>query len=191
MAAEDKPRIYQGGWDMILSLAVIIVAMVVAVGATGLCSYEPGTPEGGPVREVDAESFMGLEARATDYPLYLPESPEGWVTNSARRSYIGDTPAPVVGWVTADQGYIQLTQTDQSLEDAVKEIDADPRELDRTFDLEGYQVEVYQSEYADVRDLWVVDHGDSRLLFSGAAFEEDFRTIISATLLSEPLPSEL
>ena len=45
---------------MFLSLALIVVLMVVSVGATGLCTYEPGAPEGGPVREVDAHTFMSM-----------------------------------------------------------------------------------------------------------------------------------
>jgi len=174
---------------MMLSLAVIIVAMVVTVGATGLCTYEPGTPENGPVREVDATSFMGMEARASQFPVYLPADPEGWTPNSARRSYLNQTPAPVVGWVTADGGYIQMTQTDQPLDDAVKGIDDDPRQHDRTVDVAGQPVEVYHSDESDVRDLWVVDTGDSRLLFSGAGRDEEFETIITAVVESAPLPT--
>ncbi|AJK68415.1 hypothetical protein B840_03980 [Corynebacterium marinum DSM 44953] len=174
---------------MILSLLVVVVLMVVSVGATGLCSYEPGTPENGPVREVDARTFMGMEARAASFPLRLPESPEGWTTNSARRSQVEQTPSPVVGWVTAEGGFIQLTQTSLPLADAVRGIDSHRRDLDRTIDVAGYQVEVYHSEESDVRDLWAVDMGDARLLFGGASREEDFLTIIEATVTSEPLPS--
>ncbi|QGU04160.1 hypothetical protein CETAM_04445 [Corynebacterium comes] len=173
---------------MVLSLLIIVVLMVVSVGATGLCSYEPGTPENGPVREVDARTFMGMEARASAFPVRMPESPEGWITNSARRGMIEQTPAPIVGWVTAERGYIQLTQTSLPLADAVRAIDAHPRDLDRTIDVAGQPVEVYHSEESDVRDLWAVDMGDTRLLFSGAGREEDFLTIIEATVTSEPLP---
>lgn len=174
---------------MALSLLVIVVLMVVSVGATGLCSYEPGAPENGPVREVDARTFMGMEARATSFPVRLPESPEGWITNSARRSQVEQTPAPVVGWVTDESGFIQLTQTAVPLADAVRGVDPHPRDLDRTITVAGEQVEVYHSEESDVRDLWAVDMGDARLLFSGAAREEDFLTIIEATVTSAPLPS--
>jgi len=173
---------------MFLSLALIVVLMVVSVGATGLCTYEPGAPEGGPVREVDAHTFMGMEARASQFPVYLPADPEGWTPNSARRSYLNQTPAPVVGWVTADGGYIQMTQTDQPLDDAVKGIDDDPRQHDRTVDVAGQPVEVYHSDESDVRDLYAVDLGETRILYTGAASDEEFREIIEATVTSEPLP---
>lgn len=172
-----------------LSLGIIIIAMIVVVGTTGLCSYEPGAPESGPVREVDAESFMGMEARATNFPVRLPENPEGWMTNSARRSMIDGTQAPVVGWVTADRGYIALTQTMLPLDDAVKNIDSDFRELSRTEDIAGQEVRIYHSDESDVRDLWAVDMGEVRLLFTGAGSQEEFRTIIAATIYSAPLPS--
>lgn len=174
---------------MILSLAVVVVLMVVSVGATGLCSYEPGVPENGPVREVDAHTFMGMEARAASYPLRMPENPEGWVTNSARRGQVAETPAAIVGWVTAEGGFIQLTQTPVPLAKAVREIDPHPRDLDRTVAVAGQDVEVYQSEERDVRDLWAVDMGETRLLFSGAAADEEFLTIIEDTVAAEPLPA--
>ena len=173
---------------MFLSLALIVVLMVVSVGATGLCTYEPGAPEGGPVREVDAHTFMGMEARATNFPVRMPENPDGWVTNSARRGQVNQTPAPIVGWVTADRGFIQLTQTDQELADAVRGIDPHPRELDRTVQVSGHEVQIYCSDEDDVRDLWVVDMGDARLLFTGAGRDEEFETLIDATVNSTALP---
>ncbi|WP_369415239.1 DUF4245 domain-containing protein [Corynebacterium lemuris] len=189
MSAAEKPRIFQDGRDMILSLAIIVVLMLVSVGATGLCSYEPGTPENGPVREVDAHTFMGMEARASSYPLRMPENPEGWVTNSARRGMVAENQAAIVGWVTAEGGFIQLTQTPVPLDEAVREIDPNPRDLDRTVTVAGQDVQVYQSEERDVRDLWAVDMGETTLLFGGAASDEEFLTIIEDTVTSEPLPT--
>lgn len=174
---------------MFLSLAVIVVLMVVSVGATGLCTYEPGTPENGPVREVDAATFMGMEARAASFPVRLPENPEGWMTNSARRGQVDGSPAPIVGWVTAERGFIQLTQTDVELDEAVRRVDPYLRDLDRTIEVADREVRVYHSDEASVRDLWVVDMGDARLLFTGAGSEEEFRTLIEATVAADPLPA--
>ena len=175
---------------MTWSLVLIVVVMLASVAFTGLCSYNPGRPENGPVQEVDPVPFMSMEARAMNFPVRLPENPEGWVPNSARRTQVNDTPAPVVGWVTADTGYIQMTQTGQPLDDAVRGYDADYRELERTEDVDGHQVEVYSSEENDVRDLWVTDLGDVRILFSGAGTDEEFHTIIDAAVNTEPLPGE-
>ena len=187
VAQDNKPRIFQDGRDIFINVALIVVVMLVAVGATGLCTYNPGRPEQGPVQEVDAETFLQMESRAVEFPVRYPQMPEGWVTNSARRSMMGQAPAPVVGWVTPDGGFLQMTQTGQPLEDAVRDVDADPRQLERTEQVAGFEVQVYTSEEDDVRDLWAVDAGDARLLFTGAGTDEEYRQLIGTALETQPL----
>lgn len=46
---------------MMINVVIIIVAMLAVVGFTGLCTFNPGAPEQGPVQEVDARSFVELE----------------------------------------------------------------------------------------------------------------------------------
>lgn len=187
VASNKKPRIFQDGRDIAINSVLIIVLMVVAVGATGLCSFNPGAPEQGPVQEVDAETFLDLEARGVDFPVRYPEMPEGWVTNSARRSMLGGQPAPTVGWVTPDRGFIQLTQTGVDAEEAAKGADEKPRTLDRSEEIDGRSVEIYTSEEKDVRDLWVVDAGDARLVLTGAGEASEFEELISTALATAPI----
>ncbi|MGV0342930.1 DUF4245 domain-containing protein [Corynebacterium lehmanniae] len=187
MASNKKPRIFQDGRDIAINSVLIIVLMVVAVGATGLCSFNPGAPEQGPVQEVDAETFLDLEARGVDFPVRYPEMPEGWVTNSARRSMLGGQPAPTVGWITPDRGFIQLTQTGVDAEEAAKGADEEPRTLDRSEEIDGRSVEIYTSEEKDVRDLWVVDAGDARLVLTGAGEASEFEELISTALATAPI----
>ena len=172
---------------MLINVAIIIVAMLVVVGFTGLCTFNPGAPEQGPVQEVDARSFVQLESRAVDFPVRYPEMPAGWTTNSARRSMIGGAPAPVIGWVTPGGGYIQMTQTAAPLDDAVREIDADPRELASTEQVGGAQVQIYSSTADDVRDVWAVDVSDARLVFTGAATADEFRELIETAVGTTPI----
>lgn len=179
---------------MTINVIVIVLLMIGAVGFTGMCSFNPGRPENGPVQEVDGATFMGMEARAVDFPVRFPDMPEGWVNNSARRSTIGEDPAPVVGWVTPEEGYVQLTQTDADVDTAVQRVDSSPREKTGTQLIDGArntEATVYTSEEADVRDLWVVDLGDVRLLVKGAAGEEEFRELLATTINTEPLPHEV
>ncbi|WP_257182818.1 DUF4245 domain-containing protein [Corynebacterium cystitidis] len=187
MAADQKPRIFQGGRDMMISMGILLLLMFVAVGFTGLCSFNPGAPENGPVKEVDAKTFIHMEAQGMNFPVRYPEMGEGWMTNSARRSMVGNEPAPVVGWVTPNEGYIAMTQTGQELDAAVRGIDSDPRELESTTEIAGHEVELYTSEYDDVRDLRAVDMGDSVLLFTGAGSDEEFRQLIETTINAEPI----
>lgn len=175
---------------MVMSLGVVVLVMFLGVGFTGLCSWNPGAPEQGPVQEVDAETFADREAQAMNFPVRMPESPEGWVTNSARRGHVGETPAVIIGWVTEAGGFLQLTQTPEPLEDAVRDVDADPRQLDRTEQIAGHEVQIHTSPQDGVRDLWAVDLGETRALLSGAGTDEEFTTLIEATIEAEPLPAE-
>ncbi|WP_082353367.1 DUF4245 domain-containing protein [Corynebacterium deserti] len=188
--AEKRPKIFDGSKDMVLSLVVSAIVMFVAVGFTGMCTFNTGTPENGEVPSVDAATFMSMEARSmSDHATRLPETPEGWTTNSARRTQIDDTPASVVGYVTAEEGYIQLTQTGENVDDAVQGYDSRWRDLSETYGLDGHEVGIYTSEEDDVRDLRVMDLGDARIMVSGAATDEEFNELLTAVAEAEPLPT--
>ena len=49
--AKEKPRIFQDSRDISINVVVIVVLMLLAVGFTGMCSFNPGRPENGPVQE--------------------------------------------------------------------------------------------------------------------------------------------
>ncbi|AKK05462.1 putative DUF4245 family protein [Corynebacterium mustelae] len=189
--AEEKPRIFQSGRDIALSLAAVLAVMIVSVAFTGMCSYGRDTAENVQINKVDAAAFFDLEARAMNFPLRLPEVPAGWVANSARRGAVDGQPAPIVGWVIGKDGYVQLTQTDVPADKAVTGADNNFRELVETYDVDGVAVSRYASEDADVRDIRVADLGDVRLLVTGAATKEQFDDLISRTIASEPIKKQL
>lgn len=171
---------------MTLTMLGIVLIMIVVVLPTGLCSYNPGNSDGGVVTPVDEKTFLGMEANTTAFPLVVPATPEGWTANSARRSTVGQVQAPVVGYVTDDEGYLQLTQTDVTLDDAVRDVDPDPREQIRTEDIEGTEVHVFHSKESDVRDIWAFERDGVTFLVSGSAADEEFRELVSATLQGAP-----
>ena len=84
---------------MMINVVIIIVAMLAVVGFTGLCTFNPGAPEQGPVQEVDARSFVELESRAVNYPVRYPEMPDGWTTNSASGVHPLLVPAAICGLI--------------------------------------------------------------------------------------------
>lgn len=172
-----------------LSLIVTGVVMVGAVGFTGMCTYNPGAPEQGQVPEIDASTFISMEARGMDFAVREPVTPEGWVTNSARRAVVDDTPAPVIGYVTTDSGFLQMTQTGETVQDAVEGYDGRWRDFSEPYDLHGRTVEIYTSREKEVRDLRVLDLGDARILVSGAATDEEFNELLSAAIDADPLTS--
>lgn len=185
--AEEKPRIFQSGRDIFLSLASIIIVMVLAVAFTGMCTFGRDTAENAHVNEVDAAAFLDLEARSVDFPVRLPDVPADWVANSARRGWVGNAPAPIVGWVIGKDGYVQLTQTGAPLAEAVDSADDKPRELSSTYQVGDTTVKLYTSTEADTRDLRVVDMGEVRFLITGAATTEQFDQLISTLAKTKPI----
>lgn len=173
-----------------MSLIVTGVVMVGAVGFTGMCTFNPGAPEQGQIPQVDASTFISMEARGMEFAVREPETPEGWVTNSARRARVDDTPAPVIGYVTRDTGYLQMTQTGETVQDAVEGYDGRWRDFSESYELDGQTVEIFTSEASDVRDVRIVDLSDARVMLSGAATDEEFDELFSAIIAAEPLPSE-
>ena len=129
MAGSERPKIFENGKDMLLSLAVIVVGMLAVVGGTGLCSINPETSDLSAVREVDGAAFLDLEARAAQgEAIRIPDVPEDWVSNSARRASVANQPSSVVGWVTPEETYLSSWQTHVSLEDALNGFDEHFRE---------------------------------------------------------------
>ena len=143
VAAEQRPKIFEGARDIILSLSVVVVMMLLVVGATGLCSVNPET-EQGPVQEVDEETFLDTQARAGIGAIRDPQMPEGWQANAARRSQLGGDTVTVVSWLTADGNYVESTQTQVSAEEAGEKYDANYRGLNSMREVAGHQVRVLE-----------------------------------------------
>ena len=181
----EKPRLFQSTKDILLTLGVLLLVTFFTVGFTGLCSFNPGGPDkSGPVREVDAHSFLTLEARGMNFPLREPKMPEGWVPNSARRSQVGAEPAPLVGWVIDGERYISLRQTSADFK-AATQPDQHFREAAGTEEAGGLTWHVYKGE--DARPIWVADAGETRLILEGMASHEDMATAAEITAKTKPL----
>ncbi|MDN5729484.1 DUF4245 domain-containing protein [Corynebacterium casei] len=188
MAGEDKPKIFENGRDMMLSLGVIVVGMLAVVGGTGLCTINPETSDLSAVREVDGEAFLDLEARAAQgAAIRIPDVPEDWVANSARRASVAQSPSSVVGWVTPQEGYLSSWQTQVSLDDALAGFDEHFREEIETINIDGQDVIVASTEERNVRDVWAFDMEDERVLLSGTASEEEFTELVRAFLAVDPV----
>ena len=188
MAGEDKPKIFENGRDMMLSLGVIVVGMLAVVGGTGLCTINPETSDLSAVREVDGEAFLDLEARAAQgAAIRIPDVPEDWVANSARRASVAQSPSSVVGWITPQEGYLSSWQTQVSLDDALAGFDEYFREETETINIDGQDVIVASTEERNVRDVWAFDMEDERILLSGTASGEEFTELVRAFLAVDPV----
>ncbi|WP_295623946.1 DUF4245 domain-containing protein [uncultured Corynebacterium sp.] len=174
----EKPRILQDGRDMTMTLLVLGIAMIVTVGFTGLCSFNPGAPDNGPVREVDSETFLRMETQRVPYPVREPATPEGWQPNSVRAGVAAEHQTTILGFVTANGDYIHALQTSAPAEDLPADgkarIDADPVVVD------GVEWTVAEGADGNTRRTWVADLGESRVLLEGSANDDEYRTLAQA-----------
>lgn len=185
MASEDKPKIFEDARDITLTVGVILIMMFLAVGATGLCSINPEKP--GPVQNVDAATFLEMEARGTGAVIREPVMPEGWQPTAARRKEMGGESGAVVSWLTAEEGYVESAQTQLALGDVPSAYDSNYRGNSERREVAGHDVEILSSDDKDVRPLWITDLGDARLVLTGSASDADYETALTAFAEAEPL----
>lgn len=187
VAAEKKPKLFEGGKDIMLSLGVVVVLMLLVVGGTGLCSVDSEKSDLAVNHEVDPKPFLEMEAQSTQTAIRIPHVPEGWYANSTRRSDLGGAPASMVGWVTADEGFVQSTQTDLPLDDAVAAYDEHYRPDEETQRIAGTDVHIFHADERNARDVWAADLNDARVLLSGSAKDDDFRALMEAFINAQPV----
>lgn len=168
-----------------LTLLVMAVAMAVTVGFTGLCSFNPGAPENGPVQEVDSASFLRMESRRVAYPVREPAVPEGWQPNSARAGMAAGHQTTIVGYVTANGDYVHAMQTDAPAGDLPA--DGKARTDAGTVDVDGVTWVKKEGVEDGTRTTWVADFGDSRVLLEGSANEDEYRALAAAMVAAEVL----
>lgn len=170
---------------MILTLVVMAIAMAVTIGFTGLCSFNPGKPENGPVHEVDAQSFLNMESNRVDYPVRMPEVPKGWTSNSTRAGTAAGSQTTIVGFVTASGTFVQVTQTDAPAD----KLPADGKERlrDGAVDVDGTKWTKFQPTDDNDRRVWVGDLGEVRAMIEGTANDEEFTQLASGLQNAKPI----
>ena len=185
VASEDKPKIFEDARDITLTVGIILIMMFLAVGATGLCSINP--EKSGPVQNVDAATFLEMEARGSGAVIREPDMPEGWQPTAARRKQVGSESGAVVSWLTANEGYVESAQTQLALEDVPTAYDSNYRANSERREVAGQDVEILSSDDKDVRPLWITDLGDARLILTGSASDADYEAALTAFVEAKPL----
>ncbi|HIW96707.1 MAG TPA: DUF4245 domain-containing protein [Candidatus Corynebacterium gallistercoris] len=182
----QKPRVFQSTKDIVLSLGVLLFATFLVVGFTGLCSFNPGSPEqsSANVQEVDKDTILRMDAQGLSMPIRNPEMPEGWIANSARRTMVGKEPSSLVGWVVEGEHYISLTQTTADMK-AARQPDQDVREETGTEQIGDLTWHIMEGD--DARPLWVADAGETRLILEGMATQDQMRTAAEKVTATEPM----
>ena len=168
-----------------MTLVVIGVAMILTIGFTGLCSFNPGKPENGPVREVDSSTFLKMEANRVSYPVVSPEVPEGWTPNSNRAGNINGEQSTVLGYVTPVGAFLQITQTAVAADKLPA--DGKARTENGVADVDGNQWKKYEPVDDNDRPVWVGTIGKTSVMLEGTAPEAEFEELARAAQKAKPI----
>ena len=201
---EPKPRLLQDGRDMFWSLAPLVLACIVLAGLVGTCSLQLRGPKAGPPPEVDAPAQLRADAAQLGIPVRLPQLPEGWHANSARRDSIEQgrkNPATgtweravtsTVGYLAPSGIYLSLTQSNANEDRLISSFDGEHYPTG-TQDVGGISWVVYEGGEG-TRPVWTTrldgPTGDAQIAITGAASQDEFRTLAAATQSQQPLPSQ-
>lgn len=165
------------GRDMVLSLAVLLVPVVLVVW------FFTRTPDSPQIDQVDWRPVLAQARSQAGYPVLAPTlEPSGWKPVKARyadrgQTWVGDTVAAgnrwELGFLSADQTYIGLNQSDQPGRDAF--IDAITRSArsDGSVSIDGHQWQRRVSDDDRTRAL-VSSQGRSVVVVVG---DTDYRVL--------------
>jgi len=102
-------------WDMLRSMGVLAAF----VAAIALVTYRPHV-QSNALRAVDAVAVAAGSQQVAGFGLVVPTWPNGWTVTSARLEPVPNDISHHmwhIGVVTADNGYVQLEQSDTALRD--------------------------------------------------------------------------
>jgi hypothetical protein len=183
--------------DLIGAVLILIPIALLIFSVGGSCSFAPA----GPVEDPDSGPTVNVEARLTDFargspfPLRVPDVP--FRANSADRGPVeGGGTAVRIGYVTPGADYLSLVQTDASAEGVLATESGaagrgeGPPLRQGTIDAGGLTWEVYQREGGEpFRVATLPGTPEVRLLVTGSAPDEDFRTLAGALATARTLPT--
>src|SRR5690625_3527683 len=108
--AADKPRILQNNRDLALSLIPLVIICLVVAGLAGQCSFSPGGRSRGESPHYDARPVLETDAQTYQFPIRMPQTPDGWQTNSGGNDPIDGADGGIairVGYITDNGDYLE------------------------------------------------------------------------------------
>ncbi|MGE3288031.1 MAG: DUF4245 domain-containing protein [Pseudonocardia sp.] len=181
------PRSARGARQLVGAILVLL-PVVLLLGGLSRCSFAPGGPEIDPSAgpSVDAPALLRDAAKQTPFAVRIPAVPPGWRSNAVDRAAVAAGPGTAVrtGYVTGAGRYLQLVQSDAAEEALVRDTAGTVPPPTGVVDAGGARWVVYGGD----EPLWVADVAGVRLLVTGSAGEDEYRTLAGATLAGEALP---
>jgi hypothetical protein len=164
---------------MIAAVGVLVFIVLVLGFLSGGVGFSPG-PVADPsaVRVVDAPAQLRGLAGSVPFAVRVPATPAGWRSNSVGTDVVGDRKAVRVGYLTPSAGYLQLQQSDATEEALLTALGGRPAQGAQ--DVAGTRWVVYGTRPAE--PVWIADVKGVRLVLTGSATDDEFRTLATAVL---------
>ena len=128
-------------------------------------------------RVVDAPAQ--LRALTAPFPLRVPATPAGWRSNSVGTDDVAGRKAVRAGYLTPSAGYLQLQQSDATEEALLAAMRRASRpRVRRTSAARGGS----STARGPREPVWIADVKGVRLVLTGSATDDEFRTLATAVL---------
>ncbi|MGV9677552.1 DUF4245 domain-containing protein [Nocardia sp. NPDC003482] len=185
--SSPKPRILHDYRDLFWSLIPLVLICVVLAGVASQCSFTTHGPTQGRIPEFDLRSALRDDARTLPFPIRQPSLPDTWKPNSGTRDTVtgtGGGAVSTVGFITPQGSYMQLTQSNASVDALANHIESTrtPSGTQRIDDHVWTVFHVQGSEPA-----WITDLGPVRLLVKGAGDQSAYTTLATAAAAAPPV----
>ncbi|HEY2195754.1 MAG TPA: DUF4245 domain-containing protein [Actinomycetospora sp.] len=165
-------------------LAVIVLALT---GLTRACSFSPTSPsvDRGAVQRIDVAQVSRDAARTVPFAVRAPAMPADWIAQSSDVRPVGGGRAFRLGWVTPENAYLRLVQSNAP-EDALVASEQSGAPALGPVSAGG----LTWTSYPGVRGeaVWVTEVGGVRWLVTGDATPARFTQLVTTALGSPVVP---
>ena len=165
-------------------LAVIVLALT---GLTRACSFSPTAPtvDRGAVQRIDVAQVTRDATAAVPFALRAPAMPPDWIAQSSDVRPVGGTREFRLGWVTPDNAFVRLVQSDASEDALVASEQAGPPALGPVA-AGGRTWTTYRGIRGEA--LWVTDVDGVRWVVTGDASPARFTQLVTTASGSPVVP---
>jgi hypothetical protein len=174
-----------------LAIGMIVLAVIVLAltGLTRACSFSPTTPDldRGTVQRVDVAEVSQDAARSVPFAVRAPAMPADWIPQSSDVRPIGTARAFRLGWVTPENGFLRLVQSDAPEEALVPSEQGGPQALGPV-SAGGRTWTTYRGARGEA--LWVTDVDGVRWLVTGDGTPARFVQLTTTALGSPVVPRD-
>ena len=167
---------------MVLSMALV---GIVVLAVFWVVAWQRPEVQG-PIRpDVDVGRLFDEVQLSEPFPVLEPTGlPSAWVPTSAWFEPIGSDPAIDggvlhVGYVTPDQSYAEVRQTDGPAQQAVEEWVGEDAERTGTIGIAGHQWSVVESTASGNQGLVLTEHGTT-VVVTGKADGDELETLAAS-----------